>query len=410
MVVLQTKAIKPEANRINRKTRTVMNNATESVSIQKIVVDTYFMMRDSLDKETIALYKENLENIVASDPIVLFKTPKGLILVDGFHRFKAAKQLNWEFIPAKVHSGSVQDAYAYACTANLKHGKPLTPKEKKRAICEYIKLNIKLSNVQISLDVGISEFAIRKYRRELETNNEIEPQETRLGLDGREINVATIGTSRPIEVDEVDPSSGFQAPEPEKRQATVPVVQPEVECERCDVAVGKENIRLWHEHNLCDKCFKDAEQKPDAYTTYFNYMKKAKAIAVKPEIWRPAERWEQRKATMQPGVSEFELRFDVEAAKAGLPSGESHTPACIPDKTYRLENHVLHVFFDGPPNQGREDKDEELRNALRKQGATVLDITYERPTDETLQSAIEQVRTKLLKLGWMPTKERLESG
>lgn len=160
------------------------SNAQTKIKLSDIVIDKDFMMRDGLDKETIALYKENLENIVASDPIVLFTTPKGLMLVDGFHRLTAAKQLNWESILAKVHAGSVQDAYAYACTANLKHGKPLTPKEKKRAICEYIKLNVELSNVQIGVDVGLPESTIRNYRRELETKGEITPQEIRIGING----------------------------------------------------------------------------------------------------------------------------------------------------------------------------------------------------------------------------------
>ena len=183
----------------NLTSKTLDSNCkTADVKLSDIVIDKDFMMRDGLDKETIALYKENLENIVASDPIVLFKIPKGLMLVDGFHRFKAAKQLNWESISAEVYSGSVQDAYAYACTANLKHGKPLTPKEKKRAICEYIKLNVESSNVQIGLDVGVSDVTILNYRRELEAEGKIKPQEKRLGVDGKDY---TLPASKTLEAD-----------------------------------------------------------------------------------------------------------------------------------------------------------------------------------------------------------------
>lgn len=176
-------------------------NSQAKLKLSDIVIDKDFMMRDSLDKETITLYKENLENIVMSNPIVLFKTPKGLMLVDGFHRHAAAKQLNWESISAEVHSGSVQDAYAYACLANLKHGKPLTSKEKKRAICEYLKLNVRLSNVQICLDVGVSDVTILRYRQELEAKGELTPQEKRLGADNK---VRELPTSTLVEVDPFD--------------------------------------------------------------------------------------------------------------------------------------------------------------------------------------------------------------
>jgi DNA modification methylase len=192
-----------EANVASTKISSIVRDKTADVKLSDIVIDKDFMMRDGLDKETIALYKENLENIVASDPIVLFETPKGLMLVDGFHRFKAAKQLNWESIPAEVRSGSVQDAYAYACTANLKHGKPLKKNERKKAISEYIKLNVKFSDGKIAkaIDYVVSDDTIRLYRKELEAAREIEPQETHLGADGKE---RTLPTSENSEVDPFD--------------------------------------------------------------------------------------------------------------------------------------------------------------------------------------------------------------
>jgi len=187
----------------NLTSKTLDSNCkTADVKLSDIVIDKDFMMRDGLDKETIALYKENLENIVASDPIVLFKTPKGLMLVDGFHRHAAAKQLNWESILAEVRSGSVQDAYAYACTANLKHGKPLKKNERKKAICEFIKLNAKFSDGKIAkaIDFVVKADTIRLYRKELEAAGEIEPQEIRVWSDGR---VQAIPSSENSE--EVDP-------------------------------------------------------------------------------------------------------------------------------------------------------------------------------------------------------------
>jgi len=173
----------------------------EIVSVSDIVINIDFMMRDELDKKVIEEYKQNLDAILELNPIVVFETPSGLLLVDGFHRIAAAKQLNWEKVKVEKHKGSTQDALAYACLANLKHGKPLTLKEKKRAICGYLKLNVVLSNVQIGLDVGVSDVTILNYRRELEAKGEIQPQETRLGADNK---IYELPASKTLEADPFD--------------------------------------------------------------------------------------------------------------------------------------------------------------------------------------------------------------
>lgn len=158
----------------------------EKIKIENIVADKDFMMRDGLDKKLIAQYKENLGSIVGENPIVVFDTPNSLLLVDGFHRLAAARQLNWATIPTQIRKGSVQDAFAYACLANLRHGKPLKTKERKKAISEYIKINVQLSNVQIANQVGVHDTTIMRYRKELEAQGEIKPQVVRIDTQGKE--------------------------------------------------------------------------------------------------------------------------------------------------------------------------------------------------------------------------------
>jgi hypothetical protein len=75
---------------------------------------------------------------------------------------------------------------SHACIANIKHGKPLTPDERKHAICEYIKLHVDHSNYLIAGVIGCSEGTIRKHRQQLEADGVIKPQESRLGKDGKE--------------------------------------------------------------------------------------------------------------------------------------------------------------------------------------------------------------------------------
>jgi len=149
---------------------------------------------------------------LAASPIEVYKVDGQYLLTDGFHRTAAANQLNRETIRAIVYEGSFQDAYAAACLANLQHGKPLTREERKKAICEYIKLKVKESNVLISRETGVSDTTVGKYRRELETKGEIEPQESRKGADGRTIKSdisQKLVTSNFLEVEDIEEIDPF---------------------------------------------------------------------------------------------------------------------------------------------------------------------------------------------------------
>jgi DNA modification methylase len=172
-----------------------------SVPIKNIVVNKDFMMREGIDKKTVDLYKDNLSAIIQADPIVVFDTPNGLMLVDGFHRLAAAKQLDWTEIKVKQFKGSVKDAFAFACLANLKHGQPLTRSEREHAIKEYIVLNVELSDRWIAEETGVNSDTIGRWRRELEAEGRLKPIEKRIGKDGKEYS--RVGFPTPEKV--IDP-------------------------------------------------------------------------------------------------------------------------------------------------------------------------------------------------------------
>lgn len=154
----------------------------KDISIEKIVVDGDFNLRSALDKKLIADYKERLDSL---PPVVVYETGRGNILVDGFHRLAAAKQENRGSIKAEVKKGSVQDALAYACIANLKHGLPLKQNERQQAVKQFIKLNVGESNVWISEQVGCSDMTILRYRHQMEVAGDIQVQEQTRGSDGK---------------------------------------------------------------------------------------------------------------------------------------------------------------------------------------------------------------------------------
>jgi ParB/RepB/Spo0J family partition protein len=352
---------------------------------------------------------ESIKTYGVLEPILV--RPKGDLyeVVAGERRFKAAKTAGLTEIPVIVKSLSDVDAFVIQLSENLQR-KDLSEEEKSMALAELAK-RTGWKPQQIADKLKMSKEWVYKYLpQDFKDKAFVE-----LGKLSAESVVARRATESEISRENITPTPTL----PEETLPTVISYYPKtqetlqlVKCERC--TVGTSEPQPWHGHTLCPACLKRAELNPEAFETYFRYFEKSKAfVPVKPETWKPdvaKEAWAFREARMHPQVSQFEIKFDVEAAKAGLPFGESHISVSVketkPDKTYSLPKGVLYVFFDGKvAHEGHEDRDEALRDLLRKQGATVLPIVYERPTDEALQGAVEQVRAELLRLGWTPTKE-----
>jgi len=52
--------------------------------------------------------------VEALPPVIVFETPDGLLLADGYHRVAAARRRGLETVEAEVRSGSRHDALRYA--------------------------------------------------------------------------------------------------------------------------------------------------------------------------------------------------------------------------------------------------------------------------------------------------------
>jgi ParB-like chromosome segregation protein Spo0J len=64
-----------------------------------------------LDPARVELYARTLDVL---PPVVVFETPEGLLLADGYHRVAAARRRGLETVEAEVRSGSRHDALRYA--------------------------------------------------------------------------------------------------------------------------------------------------------------------------------------------------------------------------------------------------------------------------------------------------------
>jgi len=105
------------------------------------------------------------------------------------------------------------------------------------------------------------------------------------------------------------------------------------ECGICHQATPESEVKPFQDKKLCPSCF---DRLPTAY--------KKVATIPKPENQVPKpksiETWEHRKAQMHPPVSKFELKFDEESTKSGLPHGENNLPKwrCPVHRSIQLNN------------------------------------------------------------------------
>ena len=97
--------------------------------------------REELDPQHVELFREIYTDKESEPlpPVTVFHDPDGeFLLSDGFHRYEAARAALSEggpsALPAEIREGNRRDAFLFAASVNGKHGKHLTPQEKRGVI------------------------------------------------------------------------------------------------------------------------------------------------------------------------------------------------------------------------------------------------------------------------------------
>jgi site-specific DNA-methyltransferase (adenine-specific) len=188
------------------------------IALNQIKADHKFSPREKVDEETVKDYIECLEQL---PPIVVFKLPDEdkYILADGWHRFRAAEQLEWESIEADVKYGNKETALEYAFLANLKHGRPLNRKEKRGVIAAFLKWHPERANKWIAADLGTTDVTVGNIRAELEKGSKIKTLDYYVTRNGQEIER---GNAKPPKEELTEPEE--EQPEPEEETPVIPML------------------------------------------------------------------------------------------------------------------------------------------------------------------------------------------
>jgi hypothetical protein len=186
---------------------------TKPILIDKIIIDRDLQMRERLNADKVAEYKNlYLETPSLLPAVVVFTDGSEIWLADGFHRLAAAKEASLKEIRSETNTGTRDDALTFALSANATHGMPRSNADKRRAVSAALSKWPKESSKKIAALCAVSSTLVDNIRSELPTVVSSEP-ETRVGKDGKERRLPKKKTEpKP----EQQPSSE-PTPEPKKR-------------------------------------------------------------------------------------------------------------------------------------------------------------------------------------------------
>ncbi len=162
----------------------VHNMTALTISLISVTVDSNFQPRiDGLDLGHV----RSLESIAETwPPLKVVSHGDGYVLVDGFHRFAAAQNLGLETVAVEVLDPPEDgDLLGLAFALNSVHGRPLTLSDRRAFANRLLKAHPDWSDREIGRRSGLVQPTIARIRQDLESSEDIEPAETRIGRDGR---------------------------------------------------------------------------------------------------------------------------------------------------------------------------------------------------------------------------------
>ena len=110
-----------------------MKTQNKTVEIKKIKFDEDLYPRIQMGWQTAYDYSQSMRTGTKFPPIVLALSNNKLVLIDGWHRINACKNLKKLTIEAEIHVGwSRKQMFEEAIRRNISHGRVLSPYEKRR--------------------------------------------------------------------------------------------------------------------------------------------------------------------------------------------------------------------------------------------------------------------------------------
>lgn len=111
-----------------------VDDRTLRLDPSKLVLDPALQCRVQMDAETIEEYAEAMAEGAVFPPVEVIEVDGQLLVVDGWHRVRAARRVAKSAIVARVRQGTRKEALLAAVAANAQHGLRRSRDDKRRAV------------------------------------------------------------------------------------------------------------------------------------------------------------------------------------------------------------------------------------------------------------------------------------
>lgn len=127
---------------------------------------------------------EHVQHLLAAGgdvpPIIVHR--ETMQLIDGLHRYRAARMRGDACIPARFFAGGAADAFVLAVRANVTHGLPLSLADRRRAAARIITTHPNWSDRMIGSAAGLDPRTVADVRQ---AGGAVTEGQVRIGQDGR---------------------------------------------------------------------------------------------------------------------------------------------------------------------------------------------------------------------------------
>jgi hypothetical protein len=166
-----------------------MSMNTTTLKLAEITFSQDLQVRAVISDATVEHYAERL---IEEDlpPLIVYQVDDKYLLVDGYHRYRAAEKIKQTEFKCDIRTGTMEDAIWFAIGANRAHGLPLRGTDRRNAIVLALEKFPAKSEREIADQVGCSKTYVHKIKSESEgqvvTSDQVPPKVT--GKDGKQYN------------------------------------------------------------------------------------------------------------------------------------------------------------------------------------------------------------------------------
>lgn len=160
---------------------------------------------DGVDATTVAHYADRMTEGEEFPPITLFHDGTDHWPADGWHTAEAARKAGYATIDANVIDGTRDDAWEYAHTeANAKHGRPMSPSDKRKKVAAYINRHPDYADNRIAEKCHVGFHLVKSVREKLPDHVRAREPEKRTGADGKSYPSRRQHNGQPVEAESTD--------------------------------------------------------------------------------------------------------------------------------------------------------------------------------------------------------------